>query len=206
MIFLGDTVGLWSQIPPGCACAPACVPAPVGSRANFFQDVPLHVPLHVPLAPWAPEPNSSRMCPFIPSCFPAMCPWLRGLRSQIPPGCAPSCAPACAPGPVGSGARFLHDVPFHVPLHVPLTLLAPGQNPSRMCPFMCPFRCPWLRWLRSQISPGCFLSCAPVCAPGCAGSGAKSLQDVPLHVPLAPLAPEPNSSGMLPFMCPCLCL
>ena len=197
---------LRSQIPPRCApsCALACAPGPAGSGAKFLQDVPLHVPLapyvgfgaeflqdaplhvplHVPLAPRAPEPNSSDMRPFM---CPCMCPWLRRLRSQIPPGSACSCAPACAPGSVGSGARFLHDVPLHVPLHVPLALQTLGPDSSRMCPFMCP----WLRWLRSQIPPGCFPSCAPVCAPGSAGSGAKSLQDVPLHVPRG-APPEPG--------------
>ena len=152
---------------------------------------------------------------------PCMCPWSRGLRSQIPPGCATSCALACAPGSAGSGAKFVQDVhlhvpacalasegskakflqdaPPHVPLHVPLAPRALEPNSSRMCPCMCPW---------SQIPPGCVPSCAPACAPGSAISGAKFLQDgplhVPLHVPLAPRAPEPNSSRMRPFMCPWL--
>ena len=142
------------------------------------------------------------MCPFHASLHvPLHVPWLRWLRSQSPPGCFPLCAPVCAPGSVGSGARSLRDASLHVPLHVPLALLAPGPDSSRMCPFMCP----WLRWLRSQIPPGCFPSCAPVCAPGSAGSGARFLPDASLHVPLAPLAPGPDPSRMLPFMCPCVC-
>ena len=105
--------GLWSQIPPGCALA--CAPG-----AKFLQDASLHVPLHVPLALRSPEPNSSRMGPFM---YPCMCPWLRGLQSQTPPGCAPS----CAPGSASSGARFLQDVPLHVPRRAPTEpgLIAP---------------------------------------------------------------------------------
>ena len=144
---------LRSQILPGCA--PACASGSAGSGAKFLQDAPLHVPLHVPLAPRAPEPNSSRMRPF-------MCPWLRELRSQIPPGCDPSCAPACAHGAGANcstirtfddveaaaapgkeahrrwASRFLQDAPLDVTLHVPLASLAPEPNSSRMCPFMCP--------------------------------------------------------------------
>ena len=55
-----------------------------------------------------------------------------------------------------------------MPLHVPLAPLAPEPDSSGMLPFMCPCMCPWLCWLR-----------------------AKSLQDVPLHVPRG-APPEPG--------------
>ena len=157
-----------------------------------------------------------------------MCPWLRELRSQIPPGCDPSCAPACAHGAGANcstirtfddveaaaapgkeahrrwATRFLQNAPLDVTLHVPLVPWAPDS--SRMCPFMCPCMCPSARWLQSQIPPGCAPSCAPSCAPGSVGPGARFLRDaslhVPLYVPLALLAPGQIPPGCAPSCAP----